>query len=122
MDPTSLQCANCPESNYSGLTNYFCPLWLRGGDGTLDESGSEIDPELSKTLCISCYTVKTKRSQHTLNIIRNEYNALHTMTFDKLRQVAISLNILPNGIRKKLIDNIMREMYGNEYLLVVQNV
>lgn len=82
------KCANNPNSNLNGLSQYDCPLW-KNNDGSFDEAGYEIDhiEEFCKNgnddnsnlqaLCISCHRVKTKlfnmnRKQYNKNMDNNE--------------------------------------------------
>tara|TARA_B100000902_G_scaffold248812_1_gene235472 strand:- start:2549 stop:2890 length:342 start_codon:yes stop_codon:yes gene_type:complete len=67
----NFKCANKPGNN--PLT-YDCPFWVRGGDGSFDESGYEIDHIVEwcvsrddseqnlQALCVCCHRVKTRRA------------------------------------------------------------
>jgi len=66
------KCANNPDTKLFRLENYECPFWVRGGDGSFDNSGYEIDHikeivnggsdefKNLQALCLCCHKVKSK--------------------------------------------------------------
>ncbi len=68
----NFKCANRPGDT---PFDYICPFWNRGGDGSFDESGYDIDHirewcetqddslENLQALCLCCHRVKTIRTR-----------------------------------------------------------
>lgn len=131
------KCANSPNAQLNGLTNYSCPLWINPDikfKGNFDEAGYEIDHivEYSLTqddsennlqaLCRMCHMVKTKRFltnpkkdvTHVKNIKKDTKRINHGDECERCHKIFYNKSHFNDHLNRKILCLIVDKIDNSE--------